>query len=61
MVPKILKDPKGRGDYHLLSTEVNKLMAGLAVEKATFGKQEAVAKQLQCGRWGVYVRDKKEY
>lgn len=59
--PKILKDPKGRGDYRLLSTEVNRLVALLAADKATWGKQEAVTKQLDCGRWGVYVREKKEY
>lgn len=59
--PKILKDPKGKGDYHLLSTEVNRLVALLAADKATWGKQEAVTKKLDCGRYAVYVRDKKEY
>lgn len=57
--PKILKDPKG--NYRLLSTEVNRLVALLAADKATWGKQEATIRKLDCGRYGVYVRGKKEY
>ena len=59
--PKILKDPKGKGDYRLLSTEVNRLVALLVADKATWGKQEATIRKLDCGRYGVYVRGKKEY